>query len=110
MMGWQIKNQDLKMNGSHPYLWAPSMHYAFLKKRAKNVQLWAIVSSGFSSKNREILHKAVLTPQEYEDYFFWKKNKKKVWKKSKNLLGVFPQVKSGLKKFLSQKEFFLEKN
>ena len=24
----------------------------------------------FSSKNREILHKAVLTPQEYEDYFF----------------------------------------
>ena len=40
MMGWKIKNQDLKMNGiyanshrSHPYLWAPSMHYAFLKKK-----------------------------------------------------------------------------
>ena len=49
------------------------MHYAFLKKRAKNVQLSAIVSSGFSSKNREILHKAVLTSQEYEDYFFIKK-------------------------------------
>ena len=64
---------------------------------------------GFSSKNREILHKAVLTPQEYEDYFFLKKNKKKVWKKSKNLLGVFPQVKSGLKKILSQKEFFFRK-
>ena len=64
---------------------------------------------GFSSKNREILHKAVLTPQEYEDYFFLKKNKKKVWKKSKNLLGVFPQVKSGLKKTLSQKEFFFRK-
>ena len=30
-------------------------------------------------------------------------------KKSKNLLGVFPQVKIGLKKILSQKEFFLEK-
>ena len=65
----------------------------------------------FSSKNREILHKAALTPQEYEDFFFEKKTKKKVWKKSKNLLGVFPQVKSGLKKILSQKEsFFLEKN
>ena len=32
---------------------------------------------GFSSKNREILHKAVLTPQEYEDYFFLKKNQEK---------------------------------
>ena len=64
---------------------------------------------GFLSKNREILHKAVLTPQEYEDYFFEKKTKKKVWKKSKNLLGVFPQVKSGLKKILSQKEFFFRK-
>ena len=62
---------------------------------------------GFSSKNREILHKAVLTPQEYEDYFFWKKkNKKKVWKKSKNLLGVFPQVKSGLKKNPLAKRIF----
>ena len=30
-------------------------------------------------------------------------------KKSKNLLGVFPQVKIGLKKILSQKDFFLEK-
>ena len=64
---------------------------------------------GFSSKNREILHKAVLTPQEYEEFFFEKKTKKKVWKKSKNLLGVFPQVKSGLKKILSQKEFFFRK-
>ena len=33
---------------------------------------------GFSSKNCESLHKAVLTPQEYEDYFFWKKIKKKM--------------------------------
>ena len=64
---------------------------------------------GFLSKNREILHKAVLTPQEYEEFFFEKKTKKKVWKKSKNLLGVFPQVKSGLKKILSQKEFFFRK-
>jgi len=41
--------------------------------------------------------------------FFEKKPRKKVWKKSKNLLGVFPQVKSGLKKILSQKEFFFRK-
>ena len=64
---------------------------------------------GFSSKNREILHKAVLTPQEYEDYFFWKKNYEKNGEKSKNLLGVFAQVKIGLKKILSQKEFFFRK-
>ena len=64
---------------------------------------------GFSSKNREILHKAVLTPQKYEDHFFGKKLRKKWGKKSKNLLGVFPQVKIGLKKILSQKDFFLEK-
>ena len=65
---------------------------------------------GFSSKNREIFHKAVLTPQEYEDYFFGKIFLKKNWKKNqKNLLGVFPQVKIGLKKILSQKEFFFRK-
>ena len=65
---------------------------------------------GFSSKNREILHKAVLTPQEYEDYSFGKKLRKKWGKKSKNLLGVFVQVKIGLKKILSQKEFFFRKH
>ena len=64
---------------------------------------------GFSSKNCEILNKAVLTPQEYEDYFLEKKIKKKMGKKSKNLLGVFTQVKIGLKKILSQKEFFFRK-
>ena len=65
---------------------------------------------GFSSKNREILHKAVLTPQEYEEFFFGKKIKKKMGEKSKNLLGVFAQVKIGLKKILSQKEFFFVKS
>ena len=65
---------------------------------------------GFSSKNREILHKAVLTPQEYGDYIFGEKIKKKIGEKSKNLLGVFPQVKIGLKKILSQKEFFFRKS
>ena len=64
---------------------------------------------GFSSKNCEILHKAVLTPQEYEGYFFWEKIKKKMGGKSKNLLGVFPQVKIGLKKSSHKKIFFLEK-
>ena len=65
---------------------------------------------GFSSKNLKILHKAVLTPQEYEDYFFGKKLRKNWGKKSKNLLGVFPQIKIGLKKILSQKEFFFRKS
>ena len=59
----------------------------FWKKKAKNVQLWAIVSSGFSSKNREIGHKAVLTPQEYEDYFFRKIIKKKMEEKIKKPVG-----------------------
>ena len=34
---------------------------------------------------------------------------KKWGEKSKNLLGVFVQVKIGLKKILSQKEFFFRK-
>ena len=42
---------------------------------------------GFSSKNREILHKAVLTPQEYEDYFFLKKKQEKNVEKIKKLVG-----------------------
>ena len=42
---------------------------------------------GFSSKNCEILHKAVLTPQEYEDYFFGQKIKKKMGGKSKKPVG-----------------------
>ena len=42
---------------------------------------------GFSSKNREILHKAVLTPQEYEDYFFGKKIKKKMGEKIQKPVG-----------------------
>ena len=65
---------------------------------------------GFSSKNCEILNKAGLTPQEYNDYFFLEKKLEKIPKKIKKLLGVFVQVKIGLKKSLSQKEFFLEKS
>ena len=43
---------------------------------------------GFSSQHRKILHKAVLTPEEYEDYFFWEKIENKflksklVWKET----------------------------
>ena len=42
---------------------------------------------GFSSKNLKILHKAVLTPQEYEDYFFGKKLRKKRGKNKKKPVG-----------------------
>ena len=60
---------------------------------------------GFSWRNREILNKAVLTPQEYDD-FFWKNGKK-----SKNLLGVFPQVSKSLAKiiFFRKKHFLWKK-
>ena len=42
---------------------------------------------GFSSKNCEILNKAVLTPQEYNNYFFLKKNQKKMPQKIKKPVG-----------------------
>ena len=42
---------------------------------------------GFSSKNREILHKAVLTPQEYGDYIFGEKIKKKMGEKIQKPVG-----------------------
>ena len=41
--------------------------------------------------------------------FLEKKVRKFFWKNKIKLLGVFPQVKIGLKKILSQEEFFLEK-
>ena len=81
----------------------------FEKRGPKMSNFQLLFLHGFSSKNCEILNKAVLTPQEYND-FFLEKNQKKCPKKSKNLLGVFVQVKIGLKKSLSQKEFFLEKS
>ena len=43
---------------------------------------------GFSSKNREILHKAVLTPQENEGYFFGKNLGEKWGKIQKPVGGV----------------------
>ena len=70
-----------------------ALHYAFLEKEVQKCS--ALYSSlyGFSSKNREILHKAVLTPQEYKICFLGEKN----------LLGVFLQVKIGLKRNLMPK-------
>ena len=44
-------------------------------KGPKMFNLEQLFLHGFSSKNREILHKAVLTPREYEDYFLRKKIK-----------------------------------
>ena len=58
---------------------------------------------GFSSKHRKILHKAVLTLQEYEDFFGREIGKN--GGKSKKLVGVFSQVKISLKINLLQKNF-----
>ena len=64
---------------------------------------------GFSSKNREILHKAVLTPQEYEDYFFLKKKpRKKCGKNQKTCWGCFRKSRVVSKKSSRKKNFFLE--
>jgi len=64
---------------------------------------------GFSSKNREILHKAVLTPQEYEDYFFGKKIKKKMGEKiKKTCWGFLFKLRLVSKKSSRKKNFFLE--
>ena len=79
----------------------------FEKRGPKMSNFELLFLHGFSSKNREIFHKAVLTPQEYEDYFLEKKRLRKKWgKNQKTCWLVFPQVKIGLKKILSQKEFF----
>ena len=62
---------------------------------------------GFSSKNREILHKAVLTPQEYEDYFFLKKNQEKnVEKIKKPVGGVSASQEWSQKNPLAKRIFF----
>ena len=45
----------------------------FGKRGPKMFNFELLILHGFSSKNREILHKAVLTPQESKDYFFEKK-------------------------------------
>ena len=64
---------------------------------------------GFSSKNREILHTAVLTPQEFEDYFFGKKLRKKWGKNPKTCWGCFRKSRLVSKNPLAKRIFFLEK-
>jgi len=59
----------------------------FGKRGPKMFNFELLFLHGFSSKNREILHKAGLTPQEFEDYFFWKKIKKKMGGKIKKPVG-----------------------
>ena len=59
----------------------------FGKRGPKMFNFELLFLHGFSSKNREILHKAVLTSQELEDYFFGKKIKKKIGEKSKKPVG-----------------------
>ena len=61
---------------------------------------------GFSSKNREILHKAVLTPQEFEDYFFGKKLRKKWGKNKKICWGCLCKLRLVSKKSSRKKIFF----
>ena len=46
--------------------------FVFEKRGPKMSNFELLFLHGFSSKNREIFHKAVLTPQEYEDCFFGK--------------------------------------
>ena len=65
---------------------------------------------GFSSKNCEILNKAVLTPQEYNDYFFWKKNQKKMPKKIKKPVGGVCSSQDWSQKIPLAKRFFSQKN
>ena len=56
----------------------------------------------FSSKNCQILNKAVFTPQEYNEYFFWKKMPKQSKIKSR-LISKNPSRK---KKFILEKSLF----
>jgi len=62
---------------------------------------------GFSSKNCEILNKAVLTPQEYNDHFFWKK---KLEKNQKTCWGCLFKSRLVSKNPSRKKNFFLEKS
>ena len=58
-----------------------TVHHAFSEKEGtKMLNFELLFLQGFSSKNYEILHKDVLTPQEYEYYYKlekMRKNKKK---------------------------------
>ena len=57
----------------------------FRKRGPKMLNFELLFLQGFSSKNYEILHKNILTPQEYEFYFWGKKLRKNGEKIKKNL-------------------------
>ena len=82
----------------------------FRKKRAKNVQLWTLVSPRIFIEKLWKSAQSCLNSSRIWDYFFGQKIKNKMGGKSKKLLGVFVQVKIGLKKILSQKDFFFRKS
>ena len=78
----------------------------FGKRGPKMFNFELLFLHGFSSKNREILHKAVLTPQEYEDYFFLKKNQEKNVEKIKKPVGGVCSSKDWSQKNPLAKRFF----
>ena len=74
-----MENVD-NMEEDHTGQW--TLHYAFLEKRVPKMFNFELLSTyGFSSKYCEILYKSVLIPQEYENYCFGKKIKKKIVEK-----------------------------
>jgi len=77
------------------------MHYAFFEKGPKMFNIELLFLDGFSSKHRKILHKVVLTPQEYEDFFGEKLRKhfsSQDWSEKKPLTKNFFDKKQFLRK------------
>ena len=82
----------------------------FEKRGPKMFNFELLFLHGFSSKNCEILNKAVLTPQEYNDYFFWKKIRKNAQKNQKTCWGCLFKSRLVSKNPSRKKNFFLEKS
>ena len=78
-----------------------------LKNGMKSSQLWQIISPLIFIENLWNFAQSFLNSSKIWEYFLLKKIKKKWGKNAKNLLGVFSQVKIGLKKTSRQKNFFL---
>merc|ERR1711947_43833 len=66
---------------------APIALCVFEKRGPKMCSFELLFLHRFSSKNCEISNKAVLTPQEYNDYFLKKKKSEKMPKKIKKPVG-----------------------
>ena len=116
MMGWKIKNQDLKMNGiyanshrSNSYLWAPSMHYAFLKKKGKKCSTLSYCFFRIFIKKLWNFAQSCLNSSRIWGLFFLEKNKKKNGgKNQKTCWGCLCKLKLVSKKSPRKKIFFLE--